>query len=779
MQSASAQIIETITYGSIVRLKHNNTKQYLTSGSETYTHWGTSGQHAVYGTTGSNDAQYWLVKGPHTGNRWNCALGTPVGHNDVIRLEHLKTGRNLHSHHHRSPATGQQEVTAYGSNGIGDSNDNWRVDEVSRGGDGVINNGFTVKLNHINTRSELHSHGGYWFQNGKQEVTCFGGRDSNDYFTVELVQSPAQADISKAVWQGGRGGTLNYNTIICIDPADTGDNRSLDTRRLWTHGSSRHGDNKQEPNNHVEILIGPHEDARSRTAPSFFMVQNFDNPLQTGPIKYGDKIRILSLYAGYGNPAKSGILNPFKVWWLAADSRWGKTHYEIIISHPDLTPIKNKHSDTQFVFEPTFPGVSGDVYQNDIIQIRNMAYNKRVLWVHQDSRWGNRYYELLANNNDDPWGKQHMGASRDRIWHRLRATQTVRGHLPPAAQADMDKIVAQIKEMLGAEAAKQEAAFEKSKRAQAEAAQAKAAIALQAAQEAAKKAADEAAKAVAAAKESAAKTLAEAQGKGAEAIKKAQEDAAALVKSTEERLKREKEDAVVAAQKAKEMAEADARKREEAMKTKYDAEAAEKQRKLDQATALAEQMQFLANLPVGFLKIEGKAKKVAVGLREDVVKGKTIEVSDAWAIGLDNKLMMGTDAINPWMVIVAKDEKGAEIAGFKDLAVGGDGTVYVVGLDGKVYRYNRPGKKSVAPAEKKPAKKKKMRGKKKRRAGKKSKKASKKVASKKKSKKGIKSKKASKKVKSKQAKSKKSAKSKKAKKSKTKKASKKAKSKKA
>ena len=40
--------------------------------------------------------------------------------NDTIRLEHLKTGKNLHSHNFASPVSKQQEVSAYGVNGEGD-----------------------------------------------------------------------------------------------------------------------------------------------------------------------------------------------------------------------------------------------------------------------------------------------------------------------------------------------------------------------------------------------------------------------------------------------------------------------------------------------------------------------------------------------------------------------------------------------------------------------------------------------------------------------------------
>jgi len=45
----------------------------------------------------------------------------------VIRLEHLNTAKNVHTHNFRSPLTGNQEVSAFGEQGEGDTGDNWVV----------------------------------------------------------------------------------------------------------------------------------------------------------------------------------------------------------------------------------------------------------------------------------------------------------------------------------------------------------------------------------------------------------------------------------------------------------------------------------------------------------------------------------------------------------------------------------------------------------------------------------------------------------------------------
>ena len=52
---------------------------------------------------------------------------TPVKCGSTIRLRHLATKRNLHSHHFQSPISHNQEVSAFGENGDGDDLDNWSV----------------------------------------------------------------------------------------------------------------------------------------------------------------------------------------------------------------------------------------------------------------------------------------------------------------------------------------------------------------------------------------------------------------------------------------------------------------------------------------------------------------------------------------------------------------------------------------------------------------------------------------------------------------------------
>lgn len=51
----------------------------------------------------------------------------PIVCGQTIRLEHLPTRRNLHSHQFSSPLSDKQEISAFGEEGEGDSGDDWMV----------------------------------------------------------------------------------------------------------------------------------------------------------------------------------------------------------------------------------------------------------------------------------------------------------------------------------------------------------------------------------------------------------------------------------------------------------------------------------------------------------------------------------------------------------------------------------------------------------------------------------------------------------------------------
>lgn len=84
-----------------------------------------SGQQSVTGVEASDDANsYWRIRGDSKGG---CPRGSPVRCGQAVRLTHVLTGKNLHTHHFPSPLSNNQEVSAFGEDGEGDDLDLWTV----------------------------------------------------------------------------------------------------------------------------------------------------------------------------------------------------------------------------------------------------------------------------------------------------------------------------------------------------------------------------------------------------------------------------------------------------------------------------------------------------------------------------------------------------------------------------------------------------------------------------------------------------------------------------
>lgn len=137
---------DAVTCGSAVKLTHVESSaaakgQAVYLSSEQKNLGSGSGQQIVT-AVGDNPATpntLWLLRGPNDpGTRGadeaSCTAGAaqPIRCNQIIRLTHLETMRNLHSHNVKSPLSRQQEVSGYGEgDGIGDNGDDWRVVCVS------------------------------------------------------------------------------------------------------------------------------------------------------------------------------------------------------------------------------------------------------------------------------------------------------------------------------------------------------------------------------------------------------------------------------------------------------------------------------------------------------------------------------------------------------------------------------------------------------------------------------------------------------------------------
>ena len=106
-----------------------------------------SGQQSVTGFADSEaDANsYWLVQAMKADHSAAKPHGTPIKRGDIVILRHMATGNWLHSHHHSSPLSGQQEVSAYSGK------DEGNFFEVLPKGSESWERGKPLRLRHIST----------------------------------------------------------------------------------------------------------------------------------------------------------------------------------------------------------------------------------------------------------------------------------------------------------------------------------------------------------------------------------------------------------------------------------------------------------------------------------------------------------------------------------------------------------------------------------------------------------------------------------------------------
>eukprot|EP01083_Nonionella_stella_P066080 173769_1 len=108
-----------------------------------------------------------------------------------VVLEHVNTHYRLHSHHLYYPTgSKQQQVTCFSGQ---DSNDYWVV-KPSHGDkhslklwQQEVTNGAIIQLQHWNTGCYLHSHADVKSAVTQQgEVTCYWGRDTNNNWKIQF-----------------------------------------------------------------------------------------------------------------------------------------------------------------------------------------------------------------------------------------------------------------------------------------------------------------------------------------------------------------------------------------------------------------------------------------------------------------------------------------------------------------------------------------------------------------------------------------------------------------
>eukprot|EP01118_Nematostelium_gracile_P013457 TRINITY_DN5073_c0_g1_i1.p1 TRINITY_DN5073_c0_g1~~TRINITY_DN5073_c0_g1_i1.p1 ORF type:complete len:229 (-),score=54.12 TRINITY_DN5073_c0_g1_i1:4-651(-) len=142
--------VSSLTCGSAIKLRHVLTGHRLHS--HTVSYGSGSGQQSVTGFPNIDDPNsLWIVRNAMGAK--HCSRGTVVKNGDIIRLQHLATQRNLHSHLHSSPLTNQQEVSCFGEGGNGDTGDNWKVVIDTD----VVKRGEVIKFQHVDTGKWLSS----------------------------------------------------------------------------------------------------------------------------------------------------------------------------------------------------------------------------------------------------------------------------------------------------------------------------------------------------------------------------------------------------------------------------------------------------------------------------------------------------------------------------------------------------------------------------------------------------------------------------------------------
>jgi len=142
-----------VTCGSLVKLRNQGDGRHVHSLEMNY---GTgSGQQAVLGTTAGDSAEsMWIVRNDGTEP---CPQGTAIKSGFTFRLQHSMTGKWLHSHLHRSPLSGNQEVSCYGG-GSGNESDGGDLWIVEFDGNEWWFQDQPVRIKHRDTGAFLGSH---------------------------------------------------------------------------------------------------------------------------------------------------------------------------------------------------------------------------------------------------------------------------------------------------------------------------------------------------------------------------------------------------------------------------------------------------------------------------------------------------------------------------------------------------------------------------------------------------------------------------------------------
>ncbi|KAH9490335.1 hypothetical protein Btru_034988 [Bulinus truncatus] len=194
-----------IAFGSEITLKQRRTGgAYLHSHFHLYPEELPPKQQQVTTYSHKDDNNRWKIKPADREIGPNEPL-VYVQSGDLVRLEHVLTRRNLHSHKEPAPLSRHHyQVSGYGQNGTGDANDIWIVDvEGGSQGDKIQTVRSKIRFIHYHVRCLLHSHDKKLPKWGWEqlEVTCQPNlRDPTSLWSVEEVIDARLPNVSFEVY---------------------------------------------------------------------------------------------------------------------------------------------------------------------------------------------------------------------------------------------------------------------------------------------------------------------------------------------------------------------------------------------------------------------------------------------------------------------------------------------------------------------------------------------------------------------------------------------------
>ncbi|XP_050008450.1 protein O-mannosyl-transferase 2 [Alexandromys fortis] len=221
----NASIPEYLAYGSVITVKNLRMAiGYLHSHRHLYPEGIGARQQQVTTYLHKDYNNLWIIK-KHNTNTDPLDPSFPVEfvrHGDIVRLEHKETTRNLHSHYHEAPLTRKHyQVTGYGINGTGDTNDFWRIEVVNRKyGNRIKVLRSRIRFIHLVTGCVLGSSGKILPRWGWEqlEVTCtpYLKETSNSIWNIEDHINPKLPNISLDVLQPSFSEILLESHMVMI-----------------------------------------------------------------------------------------------------------------------------------------------------------------------------------------------------------------------------------------------------------------------------------------------------------------------------------------------------------------------------------------------------------------------------------------------------------------------------------------------------------------------------------------------------------------------------------